>query len=222
MVLPFDKIYYISLQKSVQRRKLLQDEFDKFDGIFDKFEDEPEWILANNGSQVSHHIDNSIKSQNGKSRTSQSEIGCFASHRNVWQKFLHSENQTCLILEDDARFGPDFKENFESWNLFPEWDYVNFGYISNNKSILNSLERVKINPFKLLFKGSGMWLTHAYAINRKAAETFLSGTQVQFGGLDWQLTGLQDPLQSYGFQGNRFITQAKPTFSFPSLIKHTQ
>ena len=222
MVLPFDHIYFISLPKSAQRRTLLKKEFEKVGGITDKKGIEPEYHIASTGSNPPHQVDDSIKRKNGRQRTSTSEIGCFASHREVWKKFLQSDFETCLIFEDDVRFGSEFKNYFDSWANFPEWDYINFGYISNNKSILNDLTVVKIEPFKLLFTGSGMWLTHAYAINRVAAQTFLDGTQVQFGGLDWQLTGLQKPIRSYGFQGNRFIHQQIPNFSFPSLIKHTQ
>jgi hypothetical protein len=63
-----------------------------------------------------------------------------------------------------------------------------------------------------------MWLTHAYAINRHAAEVFLANTEVQYGGIDWQLTGIQNKVKSYGFSGNAVISQAK----IPSQIIHTQ
>lgn len=38
------------------------------------------------------------------------EIGCFLSHYYIWQKMVESNEQEVLILEDDIKFEPFFKE----------------------------------------------------------------------------------------------------------------
>ena len=221
MVLPFDIIYYISLDRSIQRRKLLLKEFEKH-SITDKNSNPPVWISASNGQNISHAIDNSVKRNNRKSVISQSEIGCFASHRKVWDQFSKSGLTNCLILEDDARFAPFLKDVLANWHLMPEWDYVNFSFITNRMSIVDTIQNCHISELKTLCSGSGMWLTHAYSINQYAAEMFEQYTRVQTGGIDWQLTGVQDKIKSYGFLNNGPIFQQRATFTFPSTIKHTQ
>ena len=222
MVLPFDQIYVISLKKSTNRRKHLFEEFNRIGGITDSSDCGPVIVDANNGCKYSHHVDNSTKRINRKQNISQGEIGCFASHRAVWIQFLESDAETCLIMEDDVRFGMNFEHLIDNYDQLPEFDYLNLGYITNNKSIKNEFTRILPDKFDLLHSGCGMWLTHAYVVNRKAAQVFLDGTQVQTGGIDWQLTGLQDRIKSIGFQGNHVATQAKTTLCNPSLIKHTQ
>jgi GR25 family glycosyltransferase involved in LPS biosynthesis len=219
MVLPFDKIYFISLKKSVQRQKRLSAEFDKF-GITDRNGNRPVMVEADNGQSPPHLVDNSKKVK--RPRTSQSEIGCFASHRKVWKLFSESGLENCLILEDDIRFAPMVHEVFANWDKMPEWDYVNFGFTTNRISIVDTIKNCMIPELKTLCSGSGMWLTHAYSINQMACQIFEENTRVQFGGIDWQLTGIQDKVKSYGFLNKGPIHQEKVTFSFPSTIKHTQ
>jgi GR25 family glycosyltransferase involved in LPS biosynthesis len=222
MVLPFQKIYIISLQKSTNRRSTLFREFDRIGGVTDINGNAPVIFPANNGIKYGHQVDNSIKKQNRKNPISQGEIGCFASHRQVWSDFMESGLDNCMIMEDDIRFGQFAEKVFSNFDKFPDWDYVNFGYISNNKSIKNDLKSIKHESFPLLFSGCGMWLTHAYSINQLAAKIFYDFTQTQTGGIDWQLTGIQDQIKSFGFQGNHVVRQAVVTLCNPSLIKHTQ
>ena len=104
-------------------------------------------------------------------------------------------------------------------------DVCNRIYIARNiamsqDSIVDNLELIIKSQFHGLWQGSGMWLTHAYAINQKACKILLEETQVQTGGLDWQLTGIQSKFQSFGFMPSR-ITQ-QPLKKAPSQIHHTQ
>lgn len=41
------------------------------------------------------------------------EIGCFLSHFYIWQNIVEKKLDEVLILEDDIRFEPYFKENAE-------------------------------------------------------------------------------------------------------------
>ncbi len=216
MVLPFDKIYFISLAKSsgANRRKALLQQFKDLE-----IENIPEWVVASTGAKPSHYVDNSYRKKNlRRGSVSMSEIGCFESHRIVWNKFKESGLQTCLILEDDAVF-KDVNTLSRS-NFLPEWDFVNFGFIRNKASIVDSLRPVKSLDFQGLWSGCGMWLTHAYAINQTACQIILAETEIQKGGLDWQLSGIQDKFKSIGFCPG-IITQ-QPIIKFPSQIHHTQ
>ena len=215
MVLPFDKIYYISLDKAsgLKRRTALLKQFEDL-GI----ENEPEWIKASDGQNPPHYIDNSFRKKNlRRGSVSASEIGCFESHRKAWQLFQKSGLQTCLILEDDALFK---NAQTVSRALFlPEWDFIHFGFIRNKASIEESIQLVKTESFHGLWTGSGMWLSHAYAINQHACKILLEETSTQIGGLDWQWTGIQGKFKTLGFMPGNIIQQ--PISKFPSQIHHT-
>ena len=216
MVLPFDKIYFISLEKSsgLKRRTALLKQFEDL-GI----ENEPEWVKALDGSNPCHTVDNSFrKAKLRRGSLSMSEIGCFESHRTVWKKFQESGLETCLILEDDALFKD--ADTVSRINFLPvEWDLIHFGFIRNKASIVDSLKTVRTENFKGLWQGSGMWLSHAYAINQTACKTLLQETETQIGGLDWQWTGIQGRFKSLGFMPGLIIQQ--PISKFPSQIHHT-
>jgi GR25 family glycosyltransferase involved in LPS biosynthesis len=222
MVLPFDAILIIHLKRAVIRKKNLERHFNSLGGITDKHGNKPIWIYASTGSHPSHRIDNSVKITNKRQRISTSEIGCFESHRQCYSYQIQNQLQTVLILEDDCRITPQAQQVFSEWDKMPEWDYVNFGFTTNRASIVDTHKLATIRPFKNLYEGSGMWLTHAYAINLSTAQLFETETQVQTGGIDWQLTGVQHRIKSYGFQNPSLIKQEPVTFSFPSYIKHTQ
>jgi len=215
MVLPFDKIYYISLDKAsgLKRRTALLKQFEDL-GI----ENQPEWIKASDGQNPSHHIDNSFRKKNlRRGSVSASEIGCFESHRKAWQLFQESGLQTCLVLEDDALFK---NAQTVSRALFlPEWDFIHFGFIRNKASIEESIQLVKTESFHGLWAGSGMWLSHAYAINQHACKILLEETSTQIGGLDWQWTGIQGKFKTLGFMPGAIVQQ--PISKFPSQIHHT-
>lgn len=42
------------------------------------------------------------------------EIGCFLSHYKIWEKIVEKQQEQVLILEDDIRFEPYFKDKAES------------------------------------------------------------------------------------------------------------
>ncbi len=216
MVLPFDKIYFISLDKAsgLKRRTALLKQFEDL-GI----ENQPEWIKASDGQIPSHHIDNSFRKKNlRRGAVSSSEVGCFESHRKAWQLFKESGLQTCLILEDDALFKD--AETVSRSNFLPqEWDLLHFGFIRNKASIVEKLELVYTENFRGVWSGSGMWLTHAYAINQTACQIMLQETTIQTGGLDWQWTGFQHKFRTLGFMPGIIIQQ--PISKFPSQIHHT-
>ncbi len=104
MKLPVDAIYFISLKKASQRRsRLLQ----HMAGITDIHGNLPKWHLANDGNRPGHAVDNSIKGSKNRPKLSIGEIGCCASHREVWTKIVQNGHDKALVLEDDARFNID-------------------------------------------------------------------------------------------------------------------
>lgn len=220
LVLPFDQIYIISLKKSIKRRKKLAEHLQTFGGIFTNSEEPPIYFDANDGNHILHSVDNSERLKNRRGRISKSEAGCFASHLAIWNEFLNSDNETILILEDDVRITDRIYPFLSHFSSMPHWDYINFGHITIEQNLKSDLKFIG-HPSGLLYSGHGMWLTHAYAINKKAARVFIENCQTQFGSVDYQIAILQKFLKSYGYSPPIF-KQEKVSFTFPSTIYHLQ
>ncbi|MCA5585455.1 MULTISPECIES: glycosyltransferase family 25 protein [Parabacteroides] len=103
------------------------------------------------------------------------EIGCTLSHRECYRRFLESDNEFALILEDDVTFLYPVEETEEILQQLT-------AKLSRRKSHLITLSiqyiyypgnSFQINSFSV-FKVSDAWGTCAYLINRKAAKKLLS------------------------------------------------
>ncbi len=191
-------------------------------GLIDKNGNKPILKVANNGNRVGHQVDNSIKIKNKRSKTSISEIGCFASHRELWLEQLSNQWESVLILEDDARFEiPKTLNLVKHWNLLPDFDFLHLGWEYFKNPIPHTIEKVEIQSLPDLWKGDGMWFTHAYVMKLSGAIGFEKRSRVQYGGLDWQTSGIQTHLNCYGFRPG-ICNQLKKSFSNKSTIRHTQ
>jgi GR25 family glycosyltransferase involved in LPS biosynthesis len=217
--LPVDAIYFISLQKASQRRnRLLQ----FMRGITDVHGNDPQWHKANDGNKPGHKVDNRLKKSRNRPSLSIGEIGCCASHREVWTKIVQNGHQSALVLEDDARFDIDKLINLvTNWNKLPEFDFLHLGwnYYAGYKE--QTIEKVEIPEIPDLWKGDGMWLTHAYIITNHCALDWLSKTQVQNNGLDAMTADMQSDCNAYGFKPPIAYQERGTSGMLRSQIHHT-
>ena len=219
MRLPVDAIYFISLKKASQRRsRLLQ----HLKGLTDEHGYAPRWHVANDGNRPGHAIDNSIKRERKRPNMSIGEIGCCASHREVWTKIVHYGHETTLILEDDARFNwPKLQTLVDNWDKLPEFDFLHLGweYYAGYKK--QTIEKVDIPELPNLWKGDGMWLTHAYIITNHCALDWLQKTVVQTNGLDAMTADMQSDCKAYGFKPSIAYQERGTSGTLRSSIHHT-
>jgi GR25 family glycosyltransferase involved in LPS biosynthesis len=198
--LPVDAIYFISLQKSSGRRKHLLKMFETL-GIQDMHGNPPQWHLASDGNKPPHVVDNSKKPGYRRQRLSMGEIGCCASHRAVWTKIVQIGHSLTLVLEDDAEFLKEETINLiNNWDKLPDFDFLHLGwqYYAGYKE--QTIEKVDIPELPNLWKGDGMWLTHAYIITNDLASDWLKRTQKQYNGLDAMTADFQLDCRAYGFK----------------------
>lgn len=98
------KIFVISLETSVQRRTLVEQEFKEQSLTF-------EFINAVDGRAGLHPLLNRFNESQfiaHRGRAAElGEIGCYASHMLAWQKALEL-NEPCVILEDDFVLSKEF------------------------------------------------------------------------------------------------------------------
>ena len=191
-------------------------------GITDIHGDLPKWHKANDGNKPGHRVDNSIKRKRKRPNISIGEIGCCASHREVWTKIVQNGHTSALILEDDARFNIDKLINLvTNWNRLPEFDFLHLGweYYAGYKQ--QTIQKVEIPELPNLWKGDGMWLTHAYIITNHCALDWLSKTQVQNNGLDAMTADMQSDCLAYGFKPPIAYQERGTSGMLRSQIHHT-
>jgi glycosyl transferase, family 25 len=101
------------------------------------------------------------------------ELGCFLSH--VWsmQRFLETNSEFALILEDDVHLSVDLPKVLDALtDQSEDWDMVKLSGVHSGTP-LNLSELVQHYHLKVMltpYTGSS-----AYLVNRKAAKTYLDG-----------------------------------------------
>lgn len=100
-------------------------------------------------------------------RMKHGEVGCYLSHVECARRFLASDADLCLILEDDVAFDPDFLETIDAAAKSSDaWDILRLTTVSSGRKFpfRKLTERRSLSIALTREKGSG-----AYMINRKAA-----------------------------------------------------
>ena len=108
------------------------------------------------------------------------EIGCALSHLSVYKKMLSENIKTMIILEDDARLSPEFKEALQIIYYLPkDWEILLLGYMfSDNRYAKHAWYKlpIKIPNLKCYIAKAIMlyYCTHAYIIGQHAAKKILA------------------------------------------------
>lgn len=104
-------------------------------------------------------------------------IGCSLSHERVWRKFLESDNEFALILEDDVKFDPMKLREIVNFSIENEglWDILSFesnhhGY--PQKIAKFSSKKIDESEF-LVFYMTNVKHSGAYLIGRSSAKKML-------------------------------------------------
>tara|TARA_B100000963_G_scaffold292892_1_gene263180 strand:- start:158 stop:1120 length:963 start_codon:yes stop_codon:yes gene_type:complete len=189
-------IYYINLDRSLDRRKNIEKmcmeheikatRFPAIDGK--KLDlDDPKyekalqkikwWFLIENRKNVGH-------------------FGCYLSHMKIYETFLQTDKEYCLIFEDDAEFiTPYLKRDIvHNMNNLPrEWDILLLGYEVNGGP--NGYREVREGNKDTKLKNGLLNLNYftglqGYIINRKCAKKLIENLQVMDWIIDWNMNYL--------------------------------
>ena len=104
-------------------------------------------------------------------KMSPSQIGCALSHIKIYRKFIKSNYDFALVLEDDAYFLKDFKEKLQSFII------KNLKY-KKQILLLSELKEFigkpldKFDSYEVVSVTNASF-THSYLINKKAAESII-------------------------------------------------
>ena len=190
-------------------------------GLTDKNGNDPICHEANDGNFIKHRVDNSLKIKHKRSKMSMSEIGCCASHREVWQKQIDQGLEYVLVLEDDARFDVEkLNQLSTNWRQLPAFEFLHLGWEYYAGYGEQTIEKVEIDGLPNIWKGDGMWLTHAYILSLQGAKILEERTRVQNNGLDGMTSVIQSDMHAYGFKPS-IASQETVDRKIRSTIHHT-
>jgi GR25 family glycosyltransferase involved in LPS biosynthesis len=166
-----DVIYYINLDRSVDRRNHMERIFK--DSVFDdisvmrfpaydgkKIEMRKYFVIDNIGTKDTSTVSNS-------------EYACLMSHLETIRTFSESSYDIALILEDDITL--EYKKYWEKTmrriidNAPRDWDIIQLATIFDNIEDLNYITNKEYTLNSNNDKNEKLWSTAAYIINKDAA-----------------------------------------------------
>ena len=166
------KIYIVNLKKDEKRRENIIKEVKKQNLT------NYEIVDAVDGNKLNQNELNNVTFKNKKhlnpwnSKMSPSQIGCALSHIKIYEKFIKTEFEVALILEDDAIFIRDFNNNLKQLILKNFKFRKQIVLLSELKEFygkaLDSADNYEI------VNVSNAFFTHAYMINKEAARSIIS------------------------------------------------
>ncbi|XP_071636841.1 glycosyltransferase 25 family member isoform X1 [Temnothorax longispinosus] len=171
--LGLDHIYMINLLRRPERRKRMQRLFEEL-GIRAEIIDAVDGRTLNESSLKEWGVTpmSEYSDPYHKRPMTMGEIGCFLSHYVVWQKVLEHNYKSVMVLEDDVRFEPFFRQKVdyvlaELSDLGIEWDLVYMG----RKRLVKSESLVEGSKF-LVRAGYSYW-TLGYILSESGAKKLI-------------------------------------------------
>jgi glycosyl transferase family 25 len=208
--LGIDKIYVINLPKRQDRRDEVESELSRLEyhyiNAIDGMEiDIPKLIL--NGTLNESFYD-------PKGMVNKNVVACALSHRKSWETFVDSQEETCLILEDDVfttrpilkdSYSENYDKPSEFWDdmMFQlgglDWDVV---YLGKKTQYVDGIDTTPL--FCIPFYGAGGWGAHSYLINKKSAKKLLKLYNPIKYAVDVFLDVMIDELNVYSVKESSF------------------
>ena len=170
------EIYVINLERSVDRKKSIT-EMARVLGL------DLTYVNAVDGRNVDDLTELGYSRRNNRRHygrlLSAGEVGCYASHLKVAEKFVSSGEDMCVVLEDDAYIADEFSEFFkkisQSPNLLPnDALLINIGKSSASANMFEVLEYESIVPLSLFGTYQFPTTTRGLVWTRKGATEFLN------------------------------------------------
>ncbi|WP_017444656.1 glycosyltransferase family 25 protein [Gayadomonas joobiniege] len=105
------------------------------------------------------------------------EIGCYLSHRLIWQKIIGQNLPWAIILEDDSIINKNLCHVHGVFEHIKNWDYIKLTYLKDQSRITESLAIPQIPPFKLIQYSKIPITTKAQAVSLTGAKKLLKATE---------------------------------------------
>jgi GR25 family glycosyltransferase involved in LPS biosynthesis len=122
--------------------------------------------------------------QHNNFKWKKSVMGCLLSHVSIWKKILQEKGDSFLILEDDVRFEPGWRERWSRIDIPKDADLVYLGGIlpPNRAGLQNVLQKVTNDCYSILpnclFSKTPLPIFHlcafSYVLTRSGAEKLVA------------------------------------------------
>lgn len=91
-------------------------------------------------TELNRHYDNSLNKRIYRRPLSVGEIGCYLSHRKIWQIMADKGLEMALVLEDDAELAPELPAALETVKkLSRPWDLIKLYEPQDKKPVARSI-----------------------------------------------------------------------------------
>ncbi|MGL5814846.1 MAG: glycosyltransferase family 25 protein [Aeromonas sp.] len=177
------KIYVVNMARSTERRQRVSELLSGMGLKFDFFS-----AIDGRVTEITGYDNERRMKEKGHSLTA-GEIGCFASHRALWQKCV-SLQENILILEDDIDLSDNFMKFFERADaLTSTYKYIRLGRGPLKKQPIFGayycIDKCNDPEFYSLVKYlRGPSCCHGYVISPTAAEKFLRYSETWWWPVD--------------------------------------
>lgn len=172
----------ISLVASTDRRELMIDQFKKADIEVTFFDG----VLVGGSDSGRIAADEGVTLGKFAKRLTRGELGCYFSHRRLWQSLIDSDDEAYVIFEDDMILVPEFKNIVEAL-MQPDrgFDVVRLAPLT---------PRMRRHRFSDLGNGYVVYWTKGsalgtgcYTITKDAARALLRSTKTFWGPIDFDI-----------------------------------
>ena len=162
-------IYYINLDKDKNRDLFIKNELKEKNLLSER-------IPAVIGSKLEKFDYDNIMCDNIK--FTHGQLGCYMSHINCYEKFLKTDFDYLIILEDDIKLKDNFNEKLSDLLLFLEKNNnIDFIYLSRSQTVVlkNSFtpKKDKINNDFIFSPDVCGYGFHSYVLTKKGCDKFL-------------------------------------------------
>jgi len=171
----WDKVYVINLDSRTDRWKSLLEAEPSLAGA--------ERISAVDGRKLSLTPELCQLFQHNNFKWKKSVMGCILSHVSIWKKVLQEKGDSFLIVEDDVRLEPGWREQWSRIDVPKDADLVYLGGIlpPNRAGLQNVLQKVTNDCYSILpnclFSQTPLpifhFCTYAYVITRSGVEKIM-------------------------------------------------
>ena len=97
-------------------------------------------------------------------------VGCWLSHRNLWENILATDKQCALIFEDDCVMAQNTHGILTHSRVPEDWDICLVGYICNECEEMRCADAIKVTRFFGL---------HCYMINKRGINKILRNPKMK-------------------------------------------
>lgn len=174
--------YVINMDKDIDRLRHMYENLSKLGIEFVR-------IAAVNGNALTNEqLEKYSVTVRGQKWSSSGALGCFLSHRAVWQEIVRRDENWGLVLEDDIYLSRDFKnyitEELLKTTVTKDADIIRLEATTNRVKLKQRKKFFDRDIYKLV---STTWCTGAYLITQQTAKKLLAVSEDLWDSSDYFL-----------------------------------